>query len=70
MLGYVLLAVGLIAIFLRIPVKAVSRRRWLHPYLGYTWVFGTIWMAVTSIWCAHSFVGWDFVAFFIFSMYA
>jgi hypothetical protein len=68
-LGYVLLGIGLTAILLRLPFKVVKRQRWLHSYLGYAWVFGTIWMPVTAIWCAYSFVGWDMVAFFIFSMY-
>ncbi len=68
-LGYVLLGIGLTAILLRLPLKIVKRQRWLHPYLGYAWVLGTIWMPVTAIWCVYSFVGWDFVAFFIFSMY-
>ena len=70
MLGYVLLAVAVTTLALRFPLKALRRRRWLHSYLGYVWVFGTVWMPVTAIWCVYQYTGWDFVAFFIFSMYA
>ena len=69
-LGYILLAAGLTAIILRFPIKPVQRYRWLHPYVGYVWVMGTIWMPITAIWCVYSFVGWDIIAFFIFSLYA
>ena len=70
MLGYVILAIGLTTILLRLPLKSIKRQRWLHPYMGYAWIFGTVWMPVTAIWCAYSFVGWDIIAFFIFSMFA
>lgn len=67
--GYILLVVGLSAIILRLPLRAVRRLRWVHPYIGYIWVFGTVWMGITAIWCVHKFLGWDIIAFFIFSMY-
>lgn len=70
MLGYVLLGVGLVTMLLRLPLKPARRQRWLHPYLGYTWVFGTVWMPITAIWCVQAKLGWDVVAFFIYSMYA
>ncbi|EON61549.1 hypothetical protein W97_00764 [Coniosporium apollinis CBS 100218] len=70
MLGYVLLGVALGALILRLPLDALKRRRWLHAYFGYTWVFGTIWMPVTAIWCVYTYTGWDIVAFYIFSMFA
>ena len=70
MLGYVLLFVAVLALLIRIPVPPFRRRLWLHPYVGYTWIFGTIWMPVTAIWCVRGTFGWNIVAFFIFSMYA
>jgi hypothetical protein len=70
MLGYTLIGVGFGAILLRLPFTAVRKQRWLHSYLGYTWIFGTVWMPVTAIWCVYEFTGWDVVAFFIFSMFA
>ena len=70
MLGYTLLLIGVCAMILRLPSKFIRQQRWLHQYFGYAWVFGTIWMPVTAIWCVYTYTGWDFVAFFIFSMYA
>ena len=70
MLGYTLLAVGFGALLLRLPFARVRKQRWLHSYFGYAWIFGTVWMPVTAIWCVYSFTGWDVVAFFIFSMFA
>lgn len=70
MLGYVILGVGLATIILRLPFDIIKRSSWLHRYLGYVWVFGTVWMPVTAIWCIYSYTGWDVIAFFIFSMYA
>ncbi len=70
MFGYVLLLVGLLAMTLRLPLKSIRKRRWLHRYLGYVWIFGTVWMPVTAIWCVRSSFGWSIIAFFIFSMVA
>ncbi|KAK4554066.1 hypothetical protein LTR86_008907 [Recurvomyces mirabilis] len=67
--GYVTLAIGLVALFLRIPWKPISRWRWLHSYLGIAWIITSTWMALTAIWCIYLWPGWDIVAFFIFSMY-
>ena len=43
----------------------------MHPYFGYAFLWGIVWMPITAIWCV---VGgpfrWDVIAFFIFSMYA
>ena len=70
MFGYVLLGIAFCALFLRLPMKIVRRRHWLHPYFGWIWIFGTAWMGVTAIWCVYDFIGWDIIAFFIFSMFA
>ncbi|KAK3669762.1 hypothetical protein LTR78_010335 [Recurvomyces mirabilis] len=67
--GYVTLAIGLLALFLRIPWKPISQWRWLHSYLGIGWIITTTWMALTAIWCIYLWSGWDIVAFSIFSMY-
>jgi hypothetical protein len=54
MLGYVILAVGLIALILRLPFKTMRRARWLHQYFGLAWVLLTIYMPVTAIWQVYT----------------
>jgi hypothetical protein len=74
-LGYTIVCIGLSAIISRIIVMCskteVKRDKWrrIHRVCGRTWLMGTYLMPVTAIWVKPWDVEWDFVAFFIFSMY-
>ena len=68
MLGYVLLVVGIVALALRL-VRGSAKR--IHPYFGYAYLWGIVWMPITAIWCVTDGpLEWDVVAYFIFSMFA
>ena len=74
-LGYTIVCIGLTAIITRIVIACskteVARDRWtrVHRVSGRAWLMGTYLMPVTAIWVKPWDVEWDFVAFFIFSMY-
>ncbi|CAF9905754.1 MAG: hypothetical protein GOMPHAMPRED_003355 [Gomphillus americanus] len=68
MLGYVLVVLGIVALALRLP-KVPGKR--MHPYFGYAYLWGIVWMPITAIWCViDGPVRWDIIAYFIFSMFA
>ena len=75
-LGYSIVCVGLAAIISRIIIVCsktdVQRDKWqrVHRVCGRVWLMATYIMPVTAIWVKPWDVEWDFVAFFIFSMYA
>ena len=74
-LGYAIVCIGLVAIISRIVIactKVDSKRdhwRRVHRVSGRAWLMSTYLMPVTAIWVKPWNVEWDFVAFFIFSMY-
>jgi hypothetical protein len=68
--AYIILAIGLLTLFLRLPLQPIRKWRRAHLWLGYAWIAGTIWIAVTALWCVRGKLDWDIIAFFIFSMYA
>jgi len=74
-LGYIIVCVGLAAIISRICVMCsktdLKRQKWsqIHRVYGRAWLMSVYLMPVTAIWIKPWDVEWDFVAFFIFSMY-
>lgn len=74
-LGYTIVCVGLAAIISRIIVMCskddLKRDKWrrVHRVCGRAWMMSVYLMPVTAIWVKPWDVEWDFVAFFIFSMY-
>lgn len=74
-LGYCIVLVGLAAIISRIFVMCSkddlkrNQYRRVHRVCGRAWLMSTYLMPVTAIWVKPWDVEWDFVAFFIFSMY-
>jgi uncharacterized membrane protein len=74
-LGYLIVCIGLSAIISRIVVmyskSELNRDKWrrIHRVCGRTWLMSTYLMPITAIWVKPWDVEWDFVAFFIFSMY-
>jgi uncharacterized membrane protein len=74
-LGYLIVCIGLSAIISRIVVMCsktdLNREKWrrIHRVCGRTWLMSTYLMPITAIWIKPWDVEWDFVAFFIFSMY-
>lgn len=74
-LGYTIVCIGLTAIISRIVIACAKteagREKWglIHRISGRAWMMSTYLMPVTAIWVKPWDVEWDFVAFFIFSMY-
>jgi uncharacterized membrane protein SirB2 len=74
-LGYTIVCIGLSAIISRIVVMCTKNElkcnKWrrIHRVCGRAWLMGVYLMPVTAIWVKPWDVEWDFVAFFIFSMY-
>ena len=74
-LGYIIVCIGITAIISRIVIACAkteaARDKWgrIHRVSGRSWLMGTYLMPVTAIWVKPWDVEWDFVAFFIFSMY-
>ena len=74
-LGYSMILIGLGAIISRVLVACSKenderdRSRRIHRVSGRAWLMATYLMPVTAIWIKPWDVTWDFVAFFIFSMY-
>jgi len=74
-LGYTIVCIGLSAIVSRIIVMCsnseLKRNKWrrIHRVCGRAWLMSVYLMPVTAIWVKPWDVDWDFVAFFIFSMY-
>ena len=74
-LGYAIVCIGIGAIISRILVACskdeLKRDKWrrVHRVCGRMWLMSVYLMPVTAIWIKPWDVEWDFVAFFIFSMY-
>lgn len=74
-LGYVILAVGLVAIVSRIVVMCLKdeskRDKWrrVHRVSGRAWLMTVYLMPITAIYVKPWTMQWDIVAFYIFSMY-
>ncbi len=74
-LGYTIVCIGLAAIISRVVVMCtkteLKRDKWrrIHRVCGRAWLMGVYLIPVTAIWVKPWDVDWDFVAFFIFSMY-
>lgn len=74
-LGYCIVCIGLAAIISRICSECskseLKRAKWrrIHRICGRAWLMSVYLMPVTAIWVKPWDVEWDFVAFFIFSMY-
>ena len=74
-IGYAIVCVGIVALISRLVIvcakSEVTIGKWsrVHRIAGQGWLLSTYLMPITAIYIKPWYVVWDFVAFFIFSMY-